>query len=56
MISTYLQEYADYLKTNERSPMTVAGYTNDISLFIRWYVQNHKRIGHKLRIRDRSQG
>ena len=43
MISTYLQEYADYLKTNERSPMTVAGYTNDISLFIRWYTQNYQQ-------------
>jgi len=42
MATIYLQEYTDFLKTNDRSPMTIIGYTNDIALFLKWYTQNYR--------------
>jgi len=33
----YLQEFCDYLISQERSPVTAAGYAGDITLFAKWF-------------------
>jgi site-specific recombinase XerD len=40
----HLDEFQAYLLTEDRSPVTIAGYVGDVSLFARWYEKQHKEV------------
>ena len=40
-MDAYLQEFFDYVISQERSPITAAGYKGDITLFARWFQDTY---------------
>jgi site-specific recombinase XerD len=40
----HLDEFQAYLLTEDRSPVTIAGYVGDVSLFARWYEKQYQEL------------
>ena len=38
----HLDEFQAYLRTEDRSPLTIAGYVGDVRLFAQWYENKYK--------------
>ncbi len=38
----HLDEFQAYLRTEDRSPLTIAGYVGDVHLFAQWYKNKYK--------------